>query len=133
MFSYSSQALAYDLITLSDYHKQWPNISIHNNTKTNSLALLKKIQEQILKSSALIDQIVKTKRYSRQAERIVVALKALRQQFLSLDTHLVSGGIPYEKADEIERHFDDLVYYLNGYILALDELSHSTGDREWVQ
>lgn len=133
MFSYSSKILMYNLLTLADYRSQWSRLSIHNNIKANSLAVLGKIQDQILVTSALVKQLSKPGKYSRQAEQIITALKELRSQFIGMERHLQKGSLPYEAKDEMEHYFDDLAYHLNSYILMLDELSRSNHEPTWVQ
>ena len=59
MFSYASQILMYDLLSLADYHNEWPHLVVSDNFKKDSIKLLKKMQQQILVSSALIQQINK--------------------------------------------------------------------------
>lgn len=133
IFSYSSEILTYHLLSLAECHEQWPNISTINSTKSDSLALLKIIQDQIYATSLQIQQITKTDRHSLQEQRIVSELRALRQQFARIDKYIYSGSIPFKVADEIEMHFDDLIYHLNNYIVTLKELAKLNGSKEWLQ
>ena len=101
-------------------------MNLSNRTKDESLILLRHVQDEVLTSAALIQQQSKSsesQEISFETERIINSLHSLRLQFVNIDQHLFAGSVPYEVENEIERHFDDLVYYLNKYILILDDLA----------
>ena len=84
-------------------------------------------------ASALIKQITKANDDIWEAQKSVDALKELRRQFTGIDGHLTDGPVPYEVLDELESYFDDLIYYLNTFILKLDELAKQNGSSDWIQ
>ncbi len=135
-FLQSSRTLAYYLLTLADCHSRWPNLNLSGNLKNESLTLLTRVQDEILTSSALIQQTHapdKKQNISFETKRLISSLRALRLQFTNIDRHLYTGHLPYEISNELERNFDDLVYLLNKYILILDALANTKAGPEFIQ
>ena len=132
MFSHASEVLVYDLLSLSDYHAEWPNLVVSDRFKKDSVKLLKKMQDQVLVSSALVQQITKLD-YERDVERILTPLKSLESLLKNIDDHLLSGRVPFHISDEIEKNFDDLAYHLSRYLSLLDDLASAHGHPRHVQ
>jgi hypothetical protein len=136
IFAYSSQILAYHLMALSDYHATWQNMSLGDDQKNISIMLLHELQNHVLTSSALVETISKgtaTKGTKSNAANIIKSLRSLKITLTDIDKYLYSGKIPYEVSDEIEKYFDDLVYYLSQFIAVLKELADSSSRKELVQ
>jgi hypothetical protein len=77
MLSYASQVLIHDLLSLSNYHTEWPNMVVSDRFKKDSIKLLKKMQDQILVSSALVQQIGKFDPQG-EIERVLTPLQSLQ-------------------------------------------------------
>lgn len=132
MFAYASQALIYDLLSLSDYHAEWPHLVISDSFKKNSVKLLGKMKDQVLVSSALVQQVTRQD-VSDETECVLTPLQSLQTVLRNMDDYLLSGKVPYHVQNEIERCFDDLTFHLNKYLLILHELANSPNPSGLIQ
>ncbi|MFZ5922142.1 MAG: toll/interleukin-1 receptor domain-containing protein [Chloroflexota bacterium] len=126
LFSNTSQLLMYDLLSLADYHAEWPHLVVSDQIKRDSVKLLKNMKDQVLISSALVQQLTNLD-FSSELERILTPLDSLQSLLKNIDDHLLSGNVPFHVSSEIERSFDDLTYHLNMYLSVLDELADKSG------
>ena len=132
IFSYSMQVLAYDLVSLSEYHAEWSNLIASDRFKRESIKLLNRMQSQILVSSALIQQARKLD-CSFEVQHILTPLESLQTLLKTIDNHLLSGKVPFQIRNDIENGYNDLTYHLNKYLLLLDDLAKSSDGRRFVQ
>ena len=128
VFIQTSRSVAYFLSSLAEYHSKWSKLILADRNTEQSMQLLEAIQDQILLASSLIEQFSAPQDfhvYEYETQNVLNSVNQLQRLLDDINQFLISGNIPPDISLQMERLFDDLVFYATKYLIVVNDLAGS--------
>lgn len=126
VFSTTAKVIMRELSSLEKHRVEWPDLIIGDEVKDQSLASLKLIDNQMKAIKKLLHRFSSPDSSLIQRdsyEGFINSVRELTDVLETVDSQLPFGRVPEGIVDEMERLYDDLVYYSHGCFLWLNHLS----------
>lgn len=124
-----SLTIAYLLVSLSDQHTKLKKTIIHSQAIEQEIRILDQLQTQALVVEKFIKQFLglpEPNVYEYENAYLLSTTQKLRLLLHDQKIHSTSKDLTLEVSIQIERHFDDLIFYASKILLLLDELANIT-------
>ena len=128
VFIKTTSSVAYFLSSLAEYHSKWSKLILADRNTEQSMQLLEAIQDQILLASSLIEQFSAPQDfhvYEYETQNVLNSVNQLQRLLDDINQFLISGNIPPDISLQMERLFDDLVFYATKYLIVVNDLAGS--------
>jgi hypothetical protein len=126
VFDQTSKSVAYFLSSLAVHHSKWPRLILADTTTEQSMKMLEAIEDQVLLVSGLVEKFSDPENFSiyqYETQNVLRSIGQLQALLDDINNYLISGNIPSDISLQIERLFDDLVFYAARYLIIVNDLA----------
>ena len=128
VFSLTAKSIMRELSSLEQYRIEWPELMVGDEVKDKSLASLQRLHNQMKAIRNLLHRFSSSDNSLLQQdtyEGFINSISDLADLLEEVDSHISFSGVSERIVDDMERLYDDLVYYSYECFLWLNRLAQT--------